>query len=59
MTSSVTSEASQTNTSDEQPEQPKKTIGEKIQQNIGICGFYDFEKELIFEFSFYLKINFN
>ncbi|GAB1285524.1 Protein odr-4 homolog [Apodemus speciosus] len=38
MTSSVTSEASQTNTSDEQPEQPKKTIGEKIQQNIGVVA---------------------
>ena len=39
MTSSVNSEASLTNTSEEQPEQPKKTIGMKIQQNIGICFF--------------------
>lgn len=38
MTSSVNSEASMTNTSDEQPEQPKKTIGVKIQQNIGVIA---------------------
>lgn len=35
-TSPVNSEASLTNTSDEQPEQPTKTIGMKIQQNIGV-----------------------
>ncbi|NP_001070705.1 protein odr-4 homolog isoform 2 [Mus musculus] len=38
MTSSVNSEASLTNTSEEQPEQPKKTIGVKIQQNIGVIA---------------------
>lgn len=38
MTSSVNSEASLTNTSEEQPEQPKKTIGMKIQQNIGVIA---------------------
>jgi hypothetical protein len=56
MTSSVNSEASLTNTSEEQPEQPKKTIGVKIQQNIGICFFYDFEIELILSFLFILKL---
>lgn len=38
MTSSVNSEASLTNTSEEQQEQPKKTIGVKIQQNIGVIA---------------------
>lgn len=37
-TTSVNSEDSLTNTSDEQPEQPKKTIGVKIQQNIGVIA---------------------
>lgn len=38
MPSCVNSEASLTNTNDEQPEQPNKTIGVKIQQNIGVIA---------------------
>lgn len=38
MPSCVSSEASLTNTNDEQPEQPNKTIGVKIQQNIGVIA---------------------
>lgn len=56
MPSCVNSEASLTNTNDEQPEQPNKTIGVKIQQNIGICFLNDFESELIVSFLFILKL---
>lgn len=38
MPSCMNSEASLTNTNDEQPEQPNKTIGVKIQQNIGVIA---------------------